>query len=133
MLKRSRALAASFMISRSLSLPMMMETTGFRSISYFLIRSAISDIAAKLQRPHSRRRRCGSLLALQAAMGDVAAKLHPVKADAMDGLVSAGDRRLQSGGARSDSQDASARGDDFAAVEAGAGVEDLDAIEGVGV
>ena len=32
MSKRSRALAASFMMSRSLSLPMMMETTGLVSI-----------------------------------------------------------------------------------------------------
>src|SRR5208282_3182750 len=71
-------------------------------------------------------------LPLQSAMGDVAAVLHAIKADAADGLIGAGDGRLQAGAAGGDTEDAATGGDDTAIGEAGAGVEDLDAVEGVG-
>ncbi len=57
-------------------------------------------------------------------MGDVAAVLHPVKADAPNGFIGAGDGGLQRSGPRSDSKDASSMGHNLAIDEAGAGVED---------
>jgi hypothetical protein len=101
---------------------MMMETSGFLSISYFLRFVAFGWMGMTTL--------CtANVSTLQASMGDITAVLHSIEADALDGFVGARDGGLQGEGAGRDSEDASASGHNLAIDEAGASVKHPHAIE----
>src|SRR6266568_96526 len=121
MSKRSRAFAVSFIISRSLSLPMMMETSGFLSMFSVFYLLAVSSFC-KDARPGKKD------LTLEAAMSNVTAVLHAIEADAPYGLVGSGHGRLQGGCAGRDAENASSGGCDLTIDKAGTSVKDLDPV-----
>src|SRR3990170_2230679 len=70
-----------------------------------------------------------SLQSLQASGSDVAAEVHPLEADLVDGGVGVLDRRAQVVAARGHAQDAPAGGDELARVRLRARMKDGDALE----
>src|SRR5271157_2761622 len=105
-------LAASFMISRSESLPMTMETRGLWAINPNLL------FFAQM---------------LQPTRGDVLAIVHAVEADLHYRVVGALDRFRQVRPARGHAEDAAASGVVSAVAPVSSGVEHLDPIRAVGV
>src|SRR3989337_652919 len=106
---------ASLITGRSVSDPMMPPTSGavlpgLALACFFFILSSLQSLASSLQ-------------PFQASSPDVAAEVHAVEADLVDGGVGALDRRAQVVAARGHAQDAPAGGDQLASVEPRAGVE----------
>src|SRR5215467_1359815 len=110
MAKSSRALAASFMISRSESEPITIETRGLSGMKWY------SSTPGKPGRLRS---------LFQSPRADVAAIVHVFKTDAANRLIGFVERVFQFGRARGNAQHAASVGVDAAVAADGAGVEDL--------
>src|SRR5215469_5835609 len=108
--KSSRAFAASFMISRSESEPMTMETNGLSGMSSYSLTSRLYSL-------------------FQSTCANVAAVIHVLKMDAVHGLIGSGDGGLQRGCARGNAEHSSATRVNFAVTPAGSRMKHLHIVQ----